>query len=186
MAGGPKYTYPSPRGLDDEMHNIYHDIANPIINNGTASTMTITNLVGTAKADNAATGSIGEYVSAMVGNTNITTTNTGQDIATITLTAGDWDVNGMVKFNIVTATWTQQFLYIATGEPGNSFINSTEYTTQILDNSSSSTTPARTAITVANVRVSIASTTTIQLKVRVLFSAGQPSADGSITARRIR
>jgi len=28
MAGGPKYSYPSVRGLDDEMANIYHDIGN--------------------------------------------------------------------------------------------------------------------------------------------------------------
>jgi len=28
MGSGPKYTYPTPRGLDDEIQNIYHDIAN--------------------------------------------------------------------------------------------------------------------------------------------------------------
>ena len=27
FAGGPKYTYPTPRGLDDEMHNIYGTLA---------------------------------------------------------------------------------------------------------------------------------------------------------------
>jgi hypothetical protein len=27
FAGGPKYSYPTPRGLDDEIKNIYHDIA---------------------------------------------------------------------------------------------------------------------------------------------------------------
>lgn len=47
IAGGPKYTYPSPpspQGLDDEMNNVYHSISYPTINNGTASTMTITSL----------------------------------------------------------------------------------------------------------------------------------------------
>jgi len=43
-AGGPKYTYPSPKGMDDEMNNIYHDLKYPNIINGTASTMTVTNL----------------------------------------------------------------------------------------------------------------------------------------------
>lgn len=42
FAGGPKSTFPEPRGLDAEMANIYHDIANPVINIGTASTMTVT------------------------------------------------------------------------------------------------------------------------------------------------
>jgi hypothetical protein len=48
LAGGPKSTYPTPPGLDSEMQNIYHDIANPVINIGVASTMTITYLPGYA------------------------------------------------------------------------------------------------------------------------------------------
>lgn len=40
-AGGPKYTYPTVRGLDDEMNNIYHDLKYPIINSAVASTLTI-------------------------------------------------------------------------------------------------------------------------------------------------
>lgn len=42
MAGGPKYTYPKMRGLDDEMHNIYHDLSNPVINYATISSATWT------------------------------------------------------------------------------------------------------------------------------------------------
>lgn len=29
LAGGPKYTYKTPPGLDDEINNIYHDIRAP-------------------------------------------------------------------------------------------------------------------------------------------------------------
>lgn len=45
FAGGPKYTYQSIPGLNDEMQNIYHDIAYPIENYATISSATITNLV---------------------------------------------------------------------------------------------------------------------------------------------
>lgn len=40
LAGGPKYTYPNVRGLDDEMNNVYHDINNPHINYAVVSSMT--------------------------------------------------------------------------------------------------------------------------------------------------
>jgi hypothetical protein len=44
FAGGPKSTFPKPPGMDAEMQNIYHDIANPVINYGTCSSCTITSL----------------------------------------------------------------------------------------------------------------------------------------------
>lgn len=51
FAGGPKYSYSTPRGLDDEMRNLYHDIANPVINSATISTATFNlNSVGTGSA----------------------------------------------------------------------------------------------------------------------------------------
>ncbi len=55
LAAGPKYTYPTPRGLDDEMQNVYHDIKFPTISTATIqnetvsvssiSTMTVSNSI---------------------------------------------------------------------------------------------------------------------------------------------
>ena len=75
IAGGPKYTYPSPpspQGLDDEMQNIYHNISYPAINfvnisSGTISFVNITSATvtnqlkvpnGSASNDAAAFGQI--------------------------------------------------------------------------------------------------------------------------------
>lgn len=44
IAGGPKSTFPEPRGLDAEMQNIYHDIANVLSTPPTISSATIPNL----------------------------------------------------------------------------------------------------------------------------------------------
>lgn len=146
-----------------------------------------TAIKGTTTNDSASAGQVGEYVSSSVNDVNITTTDTGQDITTISLTAGDWDVTGMIFFAQNGATWTEQLLYVATGEPGNSLTNSNNFNRMVMTNASSSTTPVRITLTVASVRVSIASTTTIQLKAKVKFSVGTPSANGaSITARRVR
>ncbi len=45
FAGGPKSSFPDPRGMDAEMQNIYHDIANPVINYATISSATATSFV---------------------------------------------------------------------------------------------------------------------------------------------
>jgi hypothetical protein len=151
------------------------------------SSTSLYGVVGSTLADNALAGNVGEYVFSSVGSVNITTTNMGQDITSIVLSSGDWNVTGMVNYSIGTATWTEQLLYVSTGESGNSFTSANAFNRMLLLNSSSSTTPAETQIVIANVRVSIAASTTIYLKVKAVFSAGTPVVDtGSITARRVR
>lgn len=143
-------------------------------------------LVGTTTNDNAPTGRIGEYISSSVDSVSITTTNSGEDITSISLTPGDWDVTGMVTLDRNTATWSSFELFILSVS-GNSFTGNDFGINYLLQAwASSATTPVDASITIANTRVSISTTTTIYLKVRALFSAGNPLAFGGISARRVR
>ena len=72
----------------------------------TSPTITTPNVVGTTAADNAAAGSVGEYMESVIaiGSATALTTGTAKTVTSITLTAGDWDVEGLVNFNTATST----------------------------------------------------------------------------------
>jgi hypothetical protein len=68
-------------------------------------------IIGTTTNDSAAAGSVGEYVTsgASFVTGNMTTSNTPQNLTSISLTAGDWDVwsSAVLVLNIATTTaWT--------------------------------------------------------------------------------
>jgi hypothetical protein len=63
---------------------------------------------GTATNDNPAAGSFGEYVNAQTVNTSMTS-GTAANCASLTLTAGDWDVTGVIVY-IPAGTTTVQSL----------------------------------------------------------------------------
>jgi hypothetical protein len=129
FAGGPKYTYKTPPGLDDEMSNLYHDIKNPIVNNETVSTGTATNFYitqGSATVFNIGTSAItlltassGTIPSFMVTGTvtndsaptgrlgqiiscsaaGVSCANTLTNICSLTLTPGDWNISALAVHN---------------------------------------------------------------------------------------
>jgi hypothetical protein len=55
FAGGPKWAYPESPKLDDEIRNIYHDIANPAINQTTAQKVTASSATITVMSVSSAT-----------------------------------------------------------------------------------------------------------------------------------
>lgn len=67
-------------------------------------------LLGTNTNDSAATGYVGEVISATASSTSWGTTNVATDLtnASITLTAGNWDLDGLVVFNC-TSTGTNTY-----------------------------------------------------------------------------
>jgi hypothetical protein len=141
------------------------------------------NIVGTTTNDNAATGSVGEFVSAQVlfaARLNITSTGVARNVTTISLTAGDWDVQGGVYFlgngsastayhswcSLTSATEPDLSLIAQVGISGGNVVNN--------------------ALTTQPLRVSIAGTTTVYLSCLATFTAGTPQCCGFIRARRIR
>lgn len=89
LAGGPLNGFPDIQNLNSEMDNIYHDIANPVINYGKASSMTVTNLTVT-NLSGVTLGKIRQIVIAST-TTGFTTTSatfqTTNSSATITPTS---------------------------------------------------------------------------------------------------
>jgi len=142
---------------------------------------------GTATNDDAAAGEVGEYIEnvlAAVSATSVTTV-TPKTICQITLTAGDWDVSGMV--NGLTATTTS-----VTGYGG-----SLSTTTNALDTSpgkfsqvlSGAFVPGNSAtlgIPFPAMRFSVNTNTTVFLVAYMTFTASTMTAYGIIRARRVR
>jgi len=187
FAGGPKSTFPYPRGLDAEFIQVYHDIANPVINVGSASTMTITSLVGVTDGSNACSGCYGEYVSSTTAaNATPPPDSTFGDALSLNLTSGDWDVTGMIYFSRNGSTWSGTVNGISS-TAGNSNAGLTLGLNRNNESwASSSSTPIESMSIVPAYRVSISAATTYYLKVLISYSAGSPIYQASIHARRVR
>jgi hypothetical protein len=156
--------------------------------NWTAGSLTFSpttqGIVGTTAGDNAAAGYVGEYVSSNVPQSSgvSITSNTDTNITTISLTAGDWDVNGNVYLeptNIATFSagkiWTST---TSATKPNDSSVTGILGSTSIFFNAMSFSAPT--------IRISISSTTTVYLSARATFSAGTMTGYGNLVARRRR
>ena len=139
---------------------------------------------GTPTGDNAATGNVGEYITSNVPSGVTLTTVTAANIASISLSPGDWDVDGNVEFIPTTTTsitetsasisttsgtltaFQQQRLFYGATVPG-----------------ATTSTPC---VATPTVRLSLNSTTTVYLVARATFSISTLSAGGTIRARRVR
>lgn len=155
----------------------------PTLGAATATSLTFSpttnGIIGTPTNDNAATGYVGEYVSATSASTGITT-NTSTNIQTISLTAGDWDVWGVIAF--AAAAGTLPTTLIAGVSTTSATLGGIYQQLQgITWNSGASNTLAA-----PTVRVSIASTTTVYLVGFATFTVSTMNTIGTISARRVR
>lgn len=145
-------------------------------------------LLGTSTNDSASAGYFGEVISSSIvlgSAVAITTTATPQNLTSISLTAGDWDVWANVGFTGNNST-------VFTTAIGG--ISSTSIT--LPDASLYSKTSVYTATTfgtlgalampVVQQRLSLASTTTIYLVVEAFFTTSTCSSFGVLFARRAR
>jgi len=176
-ATGPKYEYKDNPKLDDEIKNIYHDIRS-VLAGPTAITGSVTD-------DSALSGQIGEYTSASVAPTGVAlTNNTWENIASISLSGGDWDVSGTVSFYSgvgMTCTYAEGYLSAYSGTTTTDRSRG-DNAIQTVPN----TTSYDTSVTIPSWRVSASTTTTIYLKAYATFSGGTNSGYGRISARRVR
>lgn len=143
-------------------------------------------LAGTQTNDNAAVGVIGEYVSATVASASAValTTNTTANVTSISLTAGDWDVDGAVDFKFGATTSYTNLV------GGSSIVSATR---GAQDTAVDFETPAAVPTAGADMvfpipttRISIAATTTVFLIAQGTFTVSTLSAYGTIRARRVR
>lgn len=167
--------------------NIYRSASNVL---KTDDALTVTGVItatggvlGTATNNNATAGNVGEYVSSLiaVGSAASMTTATALNITSISLTAGDWDVEGNVNFTEGTATVSAR----SAGITSTSATVPTDGSEAYCGVQSTVTSETNT-ITLPRKRFSLSGTTTVYLVGSATFSAGTCSGFGSITARRVR
>lgn len=147
-------------------------------------TDTTEGIVGTATNDSADAGNVGQYIDSAAGATSIATTATWQDLTSISLTAGDWDVSGSWLFQVSSAALTnvEGGVSATAGNSATGLALGTNHA-RLRWTTSNEVTDASLGI---HFRVSLASTTTYYLKVLATFGSGNPEGRGRIMARRVR
>jgi hypothetical protein len=150
------------------------------IGNSTPSTGVFT---GVSTNSNAATGVIGEYIESILASSSgvSLTTGTVANVTSISLTAGDWDVSGVVAFNLNAGTLGTTFV---SGLTSTSATFGPEYTVSWLGMATGINSPQNLVTPV--IRFSLASTTTIYLVADSVFTVSTMKAGGLLRARRVR
>lgn len=168
---------------------------------GTAGTQTISGTKtfdgqligkGTATNDSAASGYIGEIVSAStVRSAAVSLTSTVQtNIASISLTAGDWDIRAMTGYTIGGSSTQLQagISTVSASLSGADTIAVPDSSGQVRANMqyTAGSITGDTTMVIPPSRVSLSSTTTYYLVAASTFSTSTVGAYGSIRARRVR
>lgn len=137
---------------------------------------------GTITNDNAATGYIGEFLSSNVaqGSSVPLTHATGANVTSLSLTAGDWDVQALAAFIAGSGAIVTQTASSISTTSGTAVTSAAT----IINSGVPATLTAQypTAVT----RISVASTTTVYLVSIGYFSGGTLGAYGYLSARRVR
>lgn len=138
---------------------------------------------GSNTNDSAASGYIGEAVRSFVSVASLVSLVNTQwkDVTSISLTAGDWDVNGIVLIAGSTTTDWEMGISTTTGNSGagmNEGDNSTEGPLPIAGSNMPGVIPSW--------RISLSTTTTVYLKAVANFASSTAQVYGRISARRMR
>jgi hypothetical protein len=143
-------------------------------------------VLGTATNDDAAAGYVGEYISSTIltGAEVALTANTPTNVTSISLTAGDWDVEGLACWTAGSGTQAINAL---------SWVSSTSASIPTKPNAGAMTqmigltfTNGVPQLPTGSQRVSLSATTTLYLSVFATFSVSTLAAYGFLGARRRR
>lgn len=137
-------------------------------------------IVGTTLADNANAGSVGEYLFQFPG---ASAPVSGQvlSIASIVLTPGDWDVDGIVYFTGFGGAQFQSQL-AGTSTTTNAIAPAPSWSSLVF----SAPANGGSALSAPTFRYNVSTNTTVFLIAQATFATGSMSAQGAIRARRVR
>jgi hypothetical protein len=153
---------------------------NPVVASGTFTPTQVGGIVGTTTNNSAQAGSVGEYVTGTASGVGLTSLSTS-NVVTLSLTAGDWDVSGVIEFSAAATTTISN---IAGG------VSTTSATigplgTAFQLQSGLSTGTTQFFVTPV-VRVSFSTTSNAFLVASAQFGVSTMTASGFIRARRVR
>jgi hypothetical protein len=144
-------------------------------------------IVGTITNDSATAGHVGEYLvdsQPVAQNVPNATAQFGDTDCQLSITAGDWDVTGVLTYTLNGSTPTQFFKAGISSTSGDSSTGLVEGDTLVSGpNPASGINPT---LVIPNVRVSVSGTTTYYLKTYNQYSAGNPQYYCRLSARRVR
>lgn len=149
-------------------------------------TAAIGQIPGTATNDNAASGNVGEYITStvLVGSAISVLNNTPTNIASISISGGDWNVCGSLAENPAGTTVISQTL---------AWISVSSATIPVAPNGGAEVIDSHAlgagsgnVFTIGCAGISVASTTTVYLSTQQSFAVSTNSSYGFIGARRVR
>lgn len=152
-----------------------------------AGSVPVGQIPGTTTNDNASAGNVGEVITGTLasGSAISLTTNTGADVTTVSLTAGDWDCRAVVTRTLGgTTSVTLLSQGISTGStgvmPALGATSVTEFAT------AANVMVGSPQMSVGPTRISINATTTTRLVVKDTFTVSTDAAYGQLECRRVR
>lgn len=142
---------------------------------------------GTATNDAAGAGQIGELLSAqlLAASTTSLVTATAKDITTLSLTAGDWEVSGVIHF-VPANTTTVQGLVASISATTNTAASPDAVGGYANSSAAYTSTGVVNSVTIPAIRISLAATTTYYLVATATFGVSTCTGYGTIRARRLR
>ena len=155
---------------------------------GTITPGQTTGIVGTTTNTNAQAGSVGEYIESRVvqGSAVALTTNINANVTSISLTAGDWDVSGLIAFDGDATTLVQNLIGGASTTSA-TLSGTLDYATLAFNSTGLALyTSQDPRIALPVLRFSLSSTTTVYLVAASRFTVSSHTAYGQISARRVR
>lgn len=135
---------------------------------------------GFTDGSEAASGKVGQVITAERTVALSLATNTPVNITSIALTAGDWEVRGVVKYGGTASNSS----YKAVGISSTSATLDEKLTVTVTPGTNTSL--INDSLPAANERFNVTSTTTVYLVTAAGFSGGTQTVVGSILARRVR
>ena len=145
-------------------------------------------IVGSTNASNVTAGNIGEVISSLVANASavsVASSGSTYNVTSISLTAGDWDVEGNVNFKLASATVLPTSVWSVGIGTASATIPSDG--SEIQDGGwTLTTTTSLLGDSIPRKRINVSTTTTVYLCATAAFTAGTVGVYGSITARRVR
>lgn len=164
----------------DASHSVSVTVNSKGLVTAIASQQINTSILGSVTNDLAAAGNLGEYVTSSVSAVPLAT-GVNNNITSISLTAGDWDVDG--SSGVVAAAGT----LITAAQGGSSSVSATfgSFGSYWQDNTSFSA-AATIVRAMPTTRFSLAVTTTIYLVQSATFTVSTATASGFLRARRVR
>lgn len=146
-------------------------------------TITTPNITGVTNGGNATAGSVGEYASGTLSAVSLTSV-TAANCASVTLTAGDWDVSGTIEYDPAATTVISAIH--ASLNTTSATLNTTIGFDNSLQISAGFGTNLIQRISTPVVRYNVSGSTPVYLVGQSTFTTSTATCTGLIRARRVR